>query len=63
MKLLYVYVPRFINLERDYACQENIECEQLAAVVATTYASVGKLLACEREHGNAVGTYHGSKDR
>ena len=30
------YVPRFSDLERDYARQKNVENEQLAAFVATT---------------------------
>jgi len=36
MVLNLFYVPRFSDLERDYACQENVEYEQLAAFVATT---------------------------
>ena len=44
------------DLERDYAGQENVECEQLAVFVATT-----QLLAsyCEIQPNNAVGTYRG----
>ena len=30
------YVPRFSDLEGDYACQENVENKQLAAFMATT---------------------------
>jgi len=30
------YVPRFSDLEQDYACQENVMYEQLAELVATT---------------------------
>ena len=54
------YVPRFGDLERDNACQENVEYKQFAAFVAT---AVGELLAREREPKNAVGMYCGSEDR
>lgn len=33
---LWSRIPRFSELERDYACQENVEYEQLAAFIATT---------------------------
>ena len=36
IKLNRFYVPRFGDLERDYARQENMEYEQFAAFVATT---------------------------
>ena len=36
MVLNRFYVPRFGDLERDYARQENMEYEQIAAFVATT---------------------------
>ena len=35
MVLNQYYVPRFSDLERDYASQENVEYEQLAAFMAT----------------------------
>ena len=42
-----LYVPWFSDLERDYAHQES---------VCGYHTAVGKLIACERESRNAVGT-------
>ena len=52
---LRFHAPRFSDVERDYARQENVDYEKLAAFVATT--QVGELFACEREPRNAVSTY------
>ena len=41
------YVPRFGDLEGDYACQENVENKQLAAFMATTQLLVRYLHAKE----------------
>ena len=44
---LTIYIPRFSNLERDYAHQENMENEQLAAFVVTMQLLANYLCAKE----------------
>ena len=55
------YVSRFSDLEQDYAHQENMECEQLAAFVATTQL----LATCThaKEKRRTLGMYNGCKYR
>ena len=63
MALNQFYVPRFGDLERDYACRENVEYVRTACCVCGYHKAVGELLAWEREPKNTVGTYCGSKER
>ena len=61
MVLNRFYVPRFGDLEWNYACQVNVE--HTVCCVCGYHAAVGELLACEREQKNSVGAYCGSEDR
>ena len=56
------YVPRFSDLEWDYAHRENLEYEQLAAFVAAMQLLMNSSRVQKRVEV-AVGVYFGSKDR
>ena len=56
---IFFYIPRFSDLKQDYTHSWS----KTACCIHGYHTAFGKLLTCEREVKNAIGTYCGSKDR